>query len=125
MVRARIVPGFVTLPQDRRAKAVAEAVMSKRDDIASLHMLSQSAGASVRTVERAFRRETGLSFEAWRRQFRLMKAIGLLVEGRTVKEVAFEIGYLPADRIRRNVPANAGRDTESLGFRAEERRLTA
>lgn len=91
--RATPIPSFVTLPKDRRAQAVAEAVMSNRDCSASLALLSESAGASVRTVERAFRRDTGLSFESWRRQFRLMKAIGLLVEGRAVKEVAFEIGY--------------------------------
>jgi len=93
MERAVPIPSFVTLPKDRRAQAVAEAVMSNRDGSASLAILSESAGASVRTVERAFRRDTGLSFESWRRQFRLMKAIGLLVEGRAVKEVAFEIGY--------------------------------
>jgi AraC-like DNA-binding protein/mannose-6-phosphate isomerase-like protein (cupin superfamily) len=87
------IPSFVTLPRDPRAQSVAEAVMSKRDRAASLAVLSESAGASVRTVERAFRRDTGLSFESWRRQFRLMKAIGLLAEGRSVKEVAFEIGY--------------------------------
>src|SRR5215471_18115011 len=91
--RAAPIPSFVTLPKDRRAFSVAEAVMSNRDGAASLAVLSRSAGASVRTVERAFRRDTGLSFESWRRQFRLMKAIGLLVEGRAVKEVAFEIGY--------------------------------
>ena len=91
--RAVPIPSFVTLPRDSRALAVAEAVMSNRDGAASLAVLSRSAGASVRTVERAFRRDTGLSFESWRRQFRLMKAIGLLVEGRPVKEVAFEIGY--------------------------------
>jgi AraC-like DNA-binding protein len=91
--RAAPIPSFVTLPRDTRALAVAEAVMSNRDGAASLAVLSRSAGASVRTVERAFRRDTGLSFESWRRQFRLMRAIGLLVEGRSVKEVAFEIGY--------------------------------
>ena len=91
--RAAPIPSFVTLPKDQRALAVAEAVMSNRDSAASLAALSRSAGASVRTVERAFRRDTGLSFESWRRQFRLMKAISLLVEGRSVKEVAFEIGY--------------------------------
>ena len=34
-----------------------------------------------------------MSFEFWRRQVRLMKAIELLVEGRSVKEITAEIGY--------------------------------
>jgi AraC-like DNA-binding protein len=59
----------------------------------SFQALCEQAGASPRTIERIFRREVGLSFESWRRQFRLMKAIELLAGGCTVKEVAFEIGY--------------------------------
>ena len=34
-----------------------------------------------------------MSFESWRRQARLMKAVELLVSGCAVKEVAFEVGY--------------------------------
>jgi AraC-like DNA-binding protein len=34
-----------------------------------------------------------MSFEFWRRQVRLMKAIELLVEGSPVKEAAAEVGY--------------------------------
>jgi AraC-like DNA-binding protein len=34
-----------------------------------------------------------MSFESWRCQVRLMRAIELLVGGCPVKEVAFEVGY--------------------------------
>jgi AraC-like DNA-binding protein len=91
--RASPIPSFVTLPEDCRALAVAHAVMSNGDSDAPLATLCDKAGASVRTIERIFRREVGLSFESWRRQFRLMKAIELLVSGNAVKEVAFQIGY--------------------------------
>jgi AraC-like DNA-binding protein len=87
------VASSVTLPQDRRALIVAQAVMANHADAASLETLCASAGSSVRTMERIFRREVGLNFEAWRRQVRLMKAIELLVGGCPVKEVAFEVGY--------------------------------
>ena len=91
--RATPIPSFVTLPNDPRALAVAEAVMASRDGSASLPVLARLAGASVRTIERMFRRDTGLGFQSWRRQFRLMKAIELLVGGGSVKEVASQIGY--------------------------------
>jgi AraC-like DNA-binding protein len=55
--------------------------------------LCQFAGVSVRTLERIFQREVGLDFESWRRQVRLVRAIELLVEGRSVKETAFLVGY--------------------------------
>jgi transcriptional regulator GlxA family with amidase domain len=52
-----------------------------------------SVGVSVRTLERAFRREVGTDFACGRRQVRLMKAIEMLVAGYRVKEVAFAVGY--------------------------------
>jgi AraC-like DNA-binding protein/mannose-6-phosphate isomerase-like protein (cupin superfamily) len=87
------VPSFVTLPGDPRARLVAHAVMGDLSSCVSFQALCEQAGASPRTIERIFRREVGLSFEFWRRQFRLMKAIELLAGGCPVKEVAFEIGY--------------------------------
>jgi AraC-like DNA-binding protein len=87
------VPIFVTLPREPRALAVAQATVADQADGRSLSELCAKAGASVRTVQRAFRRDVGLSFESWRRQARLMKAIELLVAGHTVKEVAYGVGY--------------------------------
>ena len=87
------VPSFVRLPRDPRALSVAQAVMADRRSRGSFQLLCDRAGASVRTIERAFQREVGLSFESWRSQFRLMKAIEMLANGAAVKEVAFEIGY--------------------------------
>jgi AraC-like DNA-binding protein len=75
------------------ADAVAEAQIAKLGDSSSLRDLCANVGVSVRTVERAFRREVGMNFETWRRQVRLMKAIELLVGGCQVKEAAFEVGY--------------------------------
>ena len=61
-------------------------------------------------MERIFQREVGMSFETWRRQARLMKAVELLVSGCAVKEVAFEVGYKQPERVCGNVPRRAGCD---------------
>jgi AraC-like DNA-binding protein len=37
-----------------------------------------------------------MSFESWRRQIWMMKAIELLRKGRSIKEVAAELGYRQA-----------------------------
>jgi AraC-like DNA-binding protein len=87
------VPTFVTLPRDPRALGVARAVIADQANSPSLRAVCGHIGVSVRTIERTFRREVGVSFESWRRQVRLMKAIELLVGGCPVKEVAFEVGY--------------------------------
>src|SRR4029077_3775703 len=86
---AATVPSFVTLPKDHRALLVAQSVMANLRGCGSFQSLCEHAGASPRTIERIFRREMGLSVEAWRRQFRMMKAIELLAGGGLVKEVAF------------------------------------
>lgn len=91
--QASPVPISVTLPRDSRALGVARAVITDLANAPSLRAVCESIGVSVRTVERTFRREVGVSFESWRRQVRLMKAMELLIGGCPVKEVAFEVGY--------------------------------
>ncbi|WP_245818082.1 AraC family transcriptional regulator [Granulicella rosea] len=49
--------------------------------------------ASRRTFTRLFRRETGLSFVAWRQQACILKALPLLASGASVTHTALELGY--------------------------------
>lgn len=90
---AMSVPTRLTVPEDRRAAALAAAAMADPVNNRSFKALSDNAGASTRTIQRIFQREVGTSFETWRRQARLMKAIELLVTGHSVKETAYRIGY--------------------------------
>jgi AraC-like DNA-binding protein/mannose-6-phosphate isomerase-like protein (cupin superfamily) len=90
---ANSVQTRLSLPRDRRAAAVARATMEDFAAHRGFEELCQNAGASTRTVQRIFLREVGSSFEAWRRQARLMKAIELLVAGYSVKETAGRVGY--------------------------------
>jgi AraC-like DNA-binding protein len=45
------------------------------------------------TFMRLFKRETGVSFGHWRQQARMLAALAMLAEGRSVLDVAFECGY--------------------------------
>jgi transcriptional regulator GlxA family with amidase domain len=87
------VPMSVRVPEDSRARGVAEAFIANQADAPSLNALCRKVGVSVRTIQRTFRKEVGTTFEFWRRQVRLMKGIELLVGGRSVKTVAAEVGY--------------------------------
>lgn len=91
--RARPVPTEVALPLDRRALRVAQSVIENLSGGLRLPSICASAGVSVRTLERTFRREVGTDFETWRRHVRLMRAVELLVSGSSVKEAAFAVGY--------------------------------
>jgi len=91
--KATPMPTFVTLPQEERALAVAREVLRSPVESKTMATLCAEVGVSVRTIERAFRKEVGIDFESWRRQVRLTKAVELLVSGCSVKETAFKIGY--------------------------------
>ena len=45
------------------------------------------------TFMRLFRRETKMSFGKWRQQARMLNALLLLAEGRSILDVALECGY--------------------------------
>lgn len=93
LAAASPVPISLTLPRDRRALAVAEAVLADLGKRQTLAALARRAGASARTIERCFARETGADFETWRRQARLVRAVEWLLAGESVAETAYRVGY--------------------------------
>ncbi len=87
------VPLQLPNPSDPRAKRLAEALIQRPSDRRAFKQLCKMTGASKRTLERVFRRETGMSLGRWRRQMRLMHAMRLLAEGEKVTHAALEAGY--------------------------------
>lgn len=83
----------IRLPTDERAYRVAEALLADPGDSRTLHAWGHVVGASSRTLARAFRSETGLSFGRWRTLARLQAALLQLAEGRPVGLVATRVGY--------------------------------
>ena len=78
-------------PHDRRARAAAEHIERCPED--GLSTVARSAGASVRTLERSFLRDTGMSLGRWRRRARMIAALRLLADGLPVTGVALDVGY--------------------------------
>jgi len=81
------------LPLDTRALALAERVQAAPDDHTGLADLARAAGASLRTLQRIFPRETGLSLEAWRQKARMIHAVAVLCAGASVTGAALDCGY--------------------------------
>ena len=90
---AAVAPLHLPLPADPRAAKVTRALQSDPSDQRSLAGFAKSCGASPRTLARIFRRETGLSFGAWRQQLRLLRALERLAKGDAVTMIALELGY--------------------------------
>jgi AraC-like DNA-binding protein len=80
-------------PRDRRARAVTTALQQDPGDTRSVTALAREAGASRRSVERAFLTETGMTIGQWRRRLRMLEALRLLAAGVPVTVVAGRVGY--------------------------------
>jgi AraC-like DNA-binding protein/quercetin dioxygenase-like cupin family protein len=81
------------LPGDARIDAIAEALLDDPADGRSLEEWARCLGISDRTVTRAFRHTTGLSFAQWRQVLRVHRALTLLSEGLDVTTVSETLGY--------------------------------
>ena len=81
------------LPGDARADVIAEALLRDPTDDRSLEEWARDLGVSPRTISRAFRTATGLSFAQWRQSLRIHRALTLLSEGCEVQDASERLGY--------------------------------
>ena len=66
LAQARREDLYLPLPRDARAAALAHHLQHAPGDSGDLASLARVAGASLRTLQRLFPQETGLTLEAWR-----------------------------------------------------------
>ncbi len=87
------VPLNLPMPSDPRLARIASALADDPGDNRPLAAWAREIGASERTLARAFTRETGLSFGAWRQRLRLTASLDRLMAGEPVTTVALDLGY--------------------------------
>ncbi len=87
---------LVQRPDSDLLRPIVTALESHPGDNSSLADWAVRLGVSERTVTRAFRAETGLSFGAWQASFRAQRAALMLGTGMPVDEVALRVGYSSA-----------------------------
>jgi AraC-like DNA-binding protein len=80
-------------PSDPRARRLVAQLDADPAERRTLAALARRTGASIRTLQRVFRAETGMSVEVWRRQRRLGHALERLAAGATVTGAALDAGY--------------------------------
>lgn len=86
-------PLALPMPTDRRLQQAITRWRQTRQPLPTLSALSQQVGASEKTLTRVFQRETGMSWQAWRQQWRLLHAIEWLAEPVSISEVAYQLGF--------------------------------
>lgn len=90
---AREVDLMLPLPRDSRAMMLAQSLRSMPGSRETLEMLVSKAGASLRTLQRCFAEETGMTIENWRQKARLVHSAAALAGGATVLDAALGCGY--------------------------------
>ncbi len=87
------IPLQLPWPTDERAQRVAAWLREHPEDPGLIKQMARRVVASARTLERLFQKETGMTFGKWRQQLRLLHALRLLADGRSVTAVALDVGY--------------------------------
>ena len=59
----------------------------------SLQDWAQRLGTSTRTLTRTFEAHLGMTLREWKRRLRLFRSVELLSDGRSMTQIAFELGY--------------------------------
>jgi len=80
-------------PADRRIRGIASAILADPTDDRTLDYWAWRTSTSSRTIARAFRADTGMSFSRWRTSVRISAALELLGAGTPVTTVAHRVGY--------------------------------
>lgn len=80
-------PMLLSLPQDRRFKNLNIELLPP-----PLNQLARTVGASEKTITRIFLKETGMNYQVWRQQWRFIKGIELLTQGKSYGFITQELG---------------------------------
>lgn len=93
IIEVALADPALTVPGSPAARHAALALRRDPGDRRSAREWAAAGHVSVRTLERSFRDETGLSFREWRARCRMRAARGLLAQGEAPGSVAQLVGY--------------------------------
>lgn len=88
-----VLPLHLQMPSDARLLRICERLQQRLHDASTMADWARRLGVDVKTIQRLFQKETGLTFGQWRQQARLLRALELLATGEKVIDVALALGY--------------------------------
>lgn len=91
-----MLQSFVPHSDDRLLGPILEALQHAPGDNTTLDAWAQRVHTTERTLSRRCRDELGMSFAQWRQRLRFQQSLPLLEQGRSVQQVAAQMGYASA-----------------------------
>lgn len=97
--RAQISPSFLPSTRDKYLAPVLQALEQNPGDNTTLAQWASQVYTTERTLSRRCQALLGISFSEWRQRLRFLHAVSLLDRGKSVQEVALELGYSSASAL--------------------------
>ncbi len=91
--RMDVLPLHLPSPTDPRLQRICQHIQKHPADDATLQDWAQALQVDVKTIQRHFAGELGMTFGQWRQQARLLAALERLAVGDKVIDVALAMGY--------------------------------
>jgi AraC-like DNA-binding protein len=88
-----VLPLHLPQPADPRLRRICARIAERPDDVSTLADWAAALAVDVKTIQRLFARETGMTFGQWRQQARLLHGLERLAVGDKVVDVALALGY--------------------------------
>ena len=93
LIELSSLPLGLPYPRDPRLRIIHETLVNRPDDRTTLAGWAGHIAVDPKTVHRLFLKETGMTFQQWRQQARLLAALEHLARGERVLDVAAMVGY--------------------------------
>jgi AraC-like DNA-binding protein len=88
-----LLPLHLPMPSDLRVLYICQSLQRQLDDPSTLADWAVHLDVDVKTIQRLFGAQTGMTFGRWRQQARLLRALELLAGGAKVIDIALALGY--------------------------------
>ncbi|MGO1244979.1 MAG: AraC family transcriptional regulator [Sphingobacterium sp.] len=84
----------ISLPEDKRLTNAIKYLNNNYKKDIKIEELSEIASLSLRSIERIFKKETGLTLSKYQQMLRIIKSLELLSTNKwTISEIAYKVGY--------------------------------
>ncbi|UBM23630.1 helix-turn-helix transcriptional regulator [Pseudomonas sp. p1(2021b)] len=90
---ARVSAIYLPRPRGQRLHALCRDLVQNRMLDWGLAECAEFLGINIKTVQRWFHEDVGMSFGTWRKQARLLIALDRLAQGHNILEVSLDAGY--------------------------------
>lgn len=93
---AQYVPSYLPHTDHSNLKQILNYLHENPADQSALSELAQQINTTERTLARLAQKQLGMSLNEWRQRLKVMKAMSMLSEGKTVENIALDLGYANA-----------------------------